>query len=270
MNIDKKAAIEGSLKSIVGQIPIVGPAFNEILYDYRARIKQNRLNSFVELLYDYFSKIDSDEINLESLTTEEFTDFFEMIIRKAAETKSKDRLEKLKQVLVNEIISPYKGDFKETFVNIVLMLQNKQIEILKCHSLIPSEVVELRGKIDMIDLSSTLNPEKFDFDMDFMNEKNDEYLLNKEIKRQKLEESEMASEREKEGLLIEIEKYAQYRKPEFYKLSKTEFTFFVQDMISKALMYDSGIGSHFDSKPMVEFSITEYGKEFLSFLNQPE
>ncbi len=276
MNIEKKALTEGILKSMFGQIPYIGGILNEIIFDYRVRLKQERLNIFVAKLVDYFSNIKEENIDWENIKSEEFSDFFEVIFKKVAETSSENRLERLKKVFINEITQPYSGDFRETFLNISLLLQDKQIEILKYHSLIPQSAIGLQGEIQMLDFEGQLNPDKFQFRIgdieaiiDGDENKKAERLKEKEAQRIKIEEKEKLIEDSKKIIQDKIDKYKAYRTPEFYQIKQSEFNFFVQDMISKALLYDCGIGSHLDSKPMEEFAITDFGREFLNFLKEP-
>jgi lipoate-protein ligase A len=57
----------------------VGSFLNEIVFDYRSRVKQNRLNEFIDLLSEEFSKRSHDEVDFKKMESDEFGDLFESI-----------------------------------------------------------------------------------------------------------------------------------------------------------------------------------------------
>ena len=75
----KKEIAEATLKSIFGAVPYVGSFLNEIVFDYRSRVKQNRLNEFIDLLSEEFSKRSHDEVDFKKMESDEFGDLFESI-----------------------------------------------------------------------------------------------------------------------------------------------------------------------------------------------
>jgi len=45
---NKIEIIKSTFKSLIGAIPYVGQAINEAIFDYRSRIKQNRINTQIK------------------------------------------------------------------------------------------------------------------------------------------------------------------------------------------------------------------------------
>lgn len=58
-----------------------------------------------------------------------------------------------------------------------------------------------------------------------------------------------------------------YNKPEFFGLDEASYIFFVQDLISKALIIDDSI-NRYGARPFDILEITQFGMEFLSFLEK--
>ena len=73
------------INGVTSNLPVVGPIITEI-FDYRGKIKQERLNQFTELLENYFSN--HKGINLENFRREEFGDLFEEVLKRVTLTKS--------------------------------------------------------------------------------------------------------------------------------------------------------------------------------------
>ena len=125
----KQAAISGK-NVIFSNIPFFGTILDEILFGYRSRVKQERLNRFVEELEKYFRLIHSGDIDREHLESEEFGDIFESILRRVVNTASEEKMHRFKKILLNEMTRTYTSDFKETFLDIVSRINEDQILIL--------------------------------------------------------------------------------------------------------------------------------------------
>jgi len=110
--------------------PVFGVIISESIFDYWGRIKQDRVNAFGVKLKEYFETVSDQEIDEEFLRSEDFAQFFEMVIRKVSETKSEEKLKIFRDILINNIQSKEIDDFSETFLNLVSQLQEKQIKAL--------------------------------------------------------------------------------------------------------------------------------------------
>ena len=126
----KHAAI--SAKNVVfSSIPVCGTILDEVLFGYRSRVKQERLNRFVEELEKYLRSMRSGDIDQEYLKSEEFGDIFESILRRVVNTASEEKMHRFKRILLNEMTHTYTSDFKETFLDIAFRINEDQILILK-------------------------------------------------------------------------------------------------------------------------------------------
>jgi hypothetical protein len=128
--IQLKHAAVSAKNVLFSSIPICGTILDEVLFEYRSRVKQERLNRFVEELEKYFRSIHSGDIDREHLESEEFGDIFESILRRVVNTASEEKMHRFKKILLNEMTRTYTSDFKETFLDIVSRINEDQILIL--------------------------------------------------------------------------------------------------------------------------------------------
>ena len=128
--IQLKHAAVSAKNVLFSSIPICGTILDEVLFEYRSRVKQERLNRFVEELEKYFRSIHSGDIDREHLESEEFGDIFESILRRVVHTASEEKMHRFKKILLNEMAHTYTSDFKETFLDIVSRINEDQILIL--------------------------------------------------------------------------------------------------------------------------------------------
>ena len=125
----KQAAI--SAKNVIfSNIPFFGTILDEVLFEYRSRVKQERLNRFVEEFERYVRSMRSCEVDQKYLKSEEFGDIFESILRRVVHTASEEKMHRFKKILLNEMAHTYTSDFKETFLDIVSRINEDQILIL--------------------------------------------------------------------------------------------------------------------------------------------
>jgi len=135
MDEDSKIQLEQatiSAKNVIfSSIPVCGTILNEVLFEYRSRVKQERLNRFAEELERYLRSMRSCEVDQKYLKSEEFGDIFESILRRVVNTASEEKVHRFKKILLNEMTHTYTSDFKETFLDIVSRINEDQILILK-------------------------------------------------------------------------------------------------------------------------------------------
>jgi hypothetical protein len=91
-------------KSLFGAIPVAGQLFNEIFFEKRSRVKQERYNSFTQLLIDFF--LEHPDVNIHNANTEEFGDLFESVLLRVGKTKAGEKHKRFRDILVNQMINP--------------------------------------------------------------------------------------------------------------------------------------------------------------------
>ncbi len=85
-NIKKQYAIS-ILKGAIGAVPIAGTFINEVIFEARARLKQERIISFIEKFADYVNSKNSDNINLEDIEKDDFGEIIISVSRTSADHK---------------------------------------------------------------------------------------------------------------------------------------------------------------------------------------
>jgi hypothetical protein len=211
------------LKGCFGLIPYVGAALDEVAFEYRGRVYQNRLNRFIEALADYMGSARGEDIDYSRLKSEEFGDIFESIVRRVLLTGSEEKIQRFKKILVQEMMKNTKpSDFKETYLDIVSRINENQIRILneyrKAQESVQDESIGERGVIDG------------------------------------------------GGVVRTLPKLSPHRHAEYYDLSKSEYLFYVQDLVSKSLLVDDGMGRSGGYDPYEVLEITPFGVEFLRYI----
>jgi len=142
------------LKDIISKLPIVGSVFNEVIFELRSKIKQERLNTFIEELSKYFSNCTENEIDIEYIKSENFSDIFESVFKHVLVSNNKNKIERLKNILINQIKYKYIPDHTETFLDLITRIDENAILILNCIREIDDGMIDINQKL--IDRSVTL------------------------------------------------------------------------------------------------------------------
>lgn len=200
---------ESLIRGLVGGIPGVGTVLNEVIFDLRARLKQERLKKFVQELAGILRTLEADKVDTAYIRSEDFVDFLEDVLIRASRTRADEKRKKLAAVLAGRCQRAERTPFDDRFLDLLLSLSDLQVRILSEHLRAAQE--REKSKKDASDGNS------------------------------------------------------KHRQPGCYDLSDSEYRFLVQDLISKALLYDEGM-NRLDVRPFQILEITEFGRAFLRFL----
>ena len=249
----------GVIKSLIGNIPIVGGLLNESFFEIRGRIKQERINAFIQDLSNYMADQEAFIVNAEHLKSEDFSDLFENVLSKVAKSRSKVKSNLFKQILLQQIARAIAIDTAEIYLDIIDELNENQILILNgLDKAFGSKYNNLQFQIlkltkELYDLEREQNSRNIRFE-NFNNE------------------SFMASS-EKSNLKKEIEKLKVIAKPleqpylaESYGLEGPGFFYLVQDLYSKGLVLD--VGTKYGAEPFEIIEITQMGMDIITFLKK--
>lgn len=226
-------------------IPILGPALTEI-FDFRGKLKQNRLNQFTELLENYFSN--HAGIDLENFQTIEFSDLFESVLNGVVLTNSLEKMKMFKGILINQLENPSQSiDESEIYLDLVTELNEIELRIL----------FEYRQFI----LS-------FQREVDEMNqlERRLAVLENEEEKSQPHDPTKLVDFQYAVGQKRkELNRLQNIYKHDHFDIDQDQFLFYKQRLFSKALLVDNGIGS-IGGKPFSTMGITQFGVRFIDYV----
>jgi len=231
MDEDSKIQLEQaaiSAKNVIfSNIPFFGTILDEVLFENRSRVKQERFNRFVEEFEKYLRSIRPCDIDQKHLKSEEFGDIFESILRRVMHTASGEKVHRYKMILLNEMKHTYESDFKETFLDIVSRINEDQILIL-------NHFREAKGS------EPESNPEWGVID---------------------------GGDAEGEGAEVSLN-----HKRNLLGFAEAKYLFYVQDLVSKSLLYDDSVGVYGGAKTYTYLKITPFGEGFLGsiegFLDQ--
>lgn len=258
-----QALIESASKIIFSQVPYAGQILSEVFFDYRSRVKQERLNLFLENLIQYLQVNSLNEQADSLLSSEDFGDLFESVIKRLVQTNIKERVQLFQNVLINYIHIPNKNEYRDTFLDIIDRINASQIRILETHAQVKEDIRKLLKQREYF--ASEIN--RLDNEMKVENRLMENggfdyryYEITKEIMdlSQRLTTIDQA-----------IDSDLKVRNPAFYGINQGEYLFLIQDLFAKGLLMDVGTGT-FDTKPFEKMKITEFGKAFLEFIRRWE
>lgn len=255
--IDTKETAVSTVKSLFSIVPFAGGALNEIFFDYRSRVKQNRINNFTELLSEFF--INNPQIAPETLKTEEFSDLFESVIRRVVLTKSKEKHIRFRDILSQQIINPHQDvENSETYLDLISTLDETAIKILGEHYL-------FFKKYSDIDPLRKVASDRIFSKQEDINKVNTTFPRD-EAKAEQLKADLTESQKVVDQYNKQITAIQDFRKAEHYQISTSEFLYYKQTLFSKGLLIDKGFGTHGGSESFRYMWITEFGQRFLQFL----
>jgi hypothetical protein len=245
------------LRLIFGSVPVVGPVLNEVIFDIRGRIKQERLNRFTQMLAEYF--IGNPDFDTSILRAEDFSDLLESVLKRVIQTKSESKHKRYRNVLITQIERNFSEiDNSERYLDLISTLNEVEIFILFSHQVFDEgfllEKEELRSfKRDRESLNLQLKEE---VKLSTEGSANDQPKVQADL-----------SEVNKKIKLLEIklEGFKIYEEASFYSITHNQFNYYKQNLYSKALLVDIGTGTY-GHAPFANMGITEFGREFLQFL----
>lgn len=116
LDISKKTLVNSLVNASLGILP--GGAYIVEGFNYYGKVKQERLNLFLEKFKEYLEGCSLNEIDAQFLKSEDFQGLFESIIKKVSETKSENKRETFRKILINSIEAKKVSDYSETFLNL--------------------------------------------------------------------------------------------------------------------------------------------------------
>lgn len=216
-------------KSAIGAIPYVGTAMNEVIFEYKSRLYQDRINHFIEEMANFFTMVNKKNIDMKFIKSDDFIDVFFNVIDYVVKTKSNSKIKIYRDLLGNNMLYSENRelDFFSTYLELIYKMNLDEICILQKH-------------FEMLTIKKEL-------------EKNNIPNNNKNMN-------------DNEIFVEYLDKVKMYRKGEFYNISEKEFLFYLQDMYSKGLLVDDG-ANKWAYKQFELMEITEFGVSFIEFLN---
>jgi hypothetical protein len=121
----------GVLKGAIGAVPFVGTLLNEIAFDARARLKQDRLNSFFVDVAADVRKLSEDALDREHLKSEEFSDLIEDICVRVARTRAAHRRDEFRKLLLDAFRGKRQPDLGPLFLDLLERITEDELNVLR-------------------------------------------------------------------------------------------------------------------------------------------
>lgn len=265
---ERKAMGELALKSLfkntMNLIPIAGPILSDVLFEFRNKIKQDRLFKFVDLLKEHFSN-ENPDIHIDNATSEEFSDLFESVLNKVAKTRGEQKIIGFKNLLLHGLKSKEEIDDCELFSDLLITLNENDILILNQHQdfLYGNEGLLTKKRLLKNDLENYQQNQKFfptnDAVLDSVRVSNSSLYL-------AMHRDDKDIKKDIERVEKRIDQYKIQITPKSFSITKGEFIYRIQNLYNKGLLIDEGVGS-IGTNAFEFMAITDFGMRFLKFIS---
>lgn len=225
------------LQSMFAAAPHGGAALHEVI-GTRGNLKASRLAGFAGLLAEAVSQLPGADMS--RLTSEEFSDLFESVLLRVAQTKSPQKHTRFRDILARYIQDvELDVSHAEMYLDLICTLSEVEITVLYQHRLFDDQ---------------------YDRDLD--------QLAQLRAAVPDAEPHGLVAEPDDE---VELERKIagidRRRNASFYMLSHPKFMYCKQALLSRGLLLDSGTGRP-DVAPYELMSITDFGKGFIAFISR--
>lgn len=261
----KKAVKEeyslATLRGMIGAIPFAGTFINEIVFEARTRLKQERVNLFIKEFGEYLKSNNTNEIQLDKIKKEDFGDMFEEIIFSISKTSSQHKIEIFKKILWNQISGiDLEIELVHRYISITNAISKFQFLILTEFSSLSDSV--LNYKVQILEMEKELVQSQAQLQSESQLAKkgyeNNTVLLEKRIK------YISKSINSKKKALKECNNPSLSKT---YSIKNSDFLIEVHDLISKGLLYDLAMTSEM-IRINDNFGITKLGRSYIDYIRQ--
>lgn len=249
-----------TLRSILNSIPTFGPILTDVLFEYRNKVRQERINSFVRSLEGGLSNMNIDPATLKN---EDTLGLLEGIFKKVAESQSEQKRNAFRNILFHGIENISEIDLCEIFSDILLSVRTKELEILIEHRkyLINGKgpLVErnhLKSELRILEDRPRMGIPEVTFPEPYISS----YVM---LTPKKKTQEDLKHEIEFADRLFE--QYTSSCTAEKFGVNKDEYKYFLQNLLSKGLLSDDGAGT-VGLGSIEVMSLTNFGAKFLSFI----
>ena len=262
-----------TLKGLIGAIPFAGTFLNELAFEARSRIKQERINSFVVEFSEMMAERTSSEFDLKKLNSEQMSDVFEELIISVSKTGAKHKREIFKKILIGQLLAK-KNDSDELIrhIQITNNLSNIQFKILSIYNSLSDRM--LKYKIQIIELEDQLQTKRnkqSELESRIVyHDENLEYnsseigIIETEVSNLKVECNEIEKLLKKKRNSLQM-RSTNPNKHDTFGLDRIEYVTEMQYLISLGLLFDFiHISNQINSNEF--FGITKLGRWYMDLL----
>jgi len=257
-----KEYASSALKGLIGGIPYVGTFINEIVFEARTRLKQERINRFIHEFSNYL-QLNSKEklVDLGKIKKDDFSDIFEQIIISVSKTSAEHKIEIFKKILFNQFTKDFENiDNVSRYISITNSISELQFKILSEFAKLSDRVLKYKTQILEKEklLAETYQTLQKEIQLSKLGYKTDITLFEKRIKHIKT-----AISSKKKALRDLVNPNL----AKTYNLKDTVFLVEIHDLISKGLLYDLALTT--DMINVNEnFGITKLGRDYINYVKK--
>ena len=249
--------IAGAAATIID--PVVGAGAGALasqFFGLRGQLKMARANSFVIELGKYMQSVKGD-FEWENANREDFGDILEEVINKVIRTSSEKKRERFKLTVAGQIINPLPYDYISRFINLIEMLSEEQIIILKTYVSTEEEFINIQAETAKIyeTKESSLKAQN----NLVLNKANEKLTKQTKMRLQSLEGEIL----EKQNAYNRIRRK---RNERIKNIGENEFNFMLNDLRVLGLVYNPSEGRASDTGEYSGFRCTRLAMEFMEFL----
>lgn len=130
---EKREIAVGIVRGAVGAIPFAGGMLNEVLFDIRGRIKQQRFTEFVDELSVRLNTLEENAIDENLIRSEEFGDILENILKEITKKKMHQNLSILAAITVSsmEDARVLENPLVNTFIDAIADLTPAELAVIQ-------------------------------------------------------------------------------------------------------------------------------------------
>lgn len=117
------------LKGAIGAIPFAGGLLNEVIFEARSRLKQDRIQMFIAELAEVVGKLGEDKVDKIFLMSEEFSDLADDVLMRVGRNRSKAKRSHFRNILAKGIIGVRPPDLSGLFMNLLEEITDEELRI---------------------------------------------------------------------------------------------------------------------------------------------
>jgi len=259
--IARKEYSLSALKGLIGAIPYAGTLLNEILFEARSRLKQERVNSFIIDFSEYLNQYSTPEQDLSKINKDDFGDIFEEIIFSVSKTNAEHKRQIFKQILSKELsTSREDNEDKLRYISITNTISKIQFSILTNYFTNGDVYIELRNKISKQEHEIPKVKAKL--------LKETGYSKQGLANRMKAEQDHLIALQSRisndRSELLSLPNPNDFKE---YDLDQETFTIEIQDLLSKGLISDLS-SSENGFKASEIFNLTGLSRKFIAYIGE--
>jgi len=248
-----------TLKGLISAIPYAGGLLNEVIFEARSRLKQDRVNNFIEEFGEYVSQQSESNLKLHEINSDQIGDVFEEILISVSKTSAEHKKEIFKKILLNQLTSNEIGtDETVRYINITNELTQLQYKILLAFSSLSDNVLKYKIQILLMEAEA----KQLRSEMASLEEKETSNGKTGDKIRTRIKQIQKLTGSKRKAL------QNGFINPNIhttFDISREVYITEIQDLIAKGLLFDFALKAKVVD-PYVHFGITNFGRNYMKYI----